>query len=104
MKIIMGSHLTNAASLSNDWGPPLSASAKFSPGMSGSPIFDDERIYVHGVVSKGWEDENGLTEFGYGSMLAPSMGLAIGPLEGKSLLDLLAAGAEGMPSLSIPDA
>jgi predicted restriction endonuclease len=23
MKIIMGSHLTNAASLSNDWGPPL---------------------------------------------------------------------------------
>ena len=23
MKIIMGSHLTNAAKLSNDWGPPL---------------------------------------------------------------------------------
>jgi len=25
MKIIMGSHLTNAAKLSNDWGPPLSS-------------------------------------------------------------------------------
>jgi hypothetical protein len=23
VKIIMGSHLTNAAKLSNDWGPPL---------------------------------------------------------------------------------
>jgi hypothetical protein len=23
MKITMGSHLTNAANLSNDWGPPL---------------------------------------------------------------------------------
>jgi hypothetical protein len=23
MKITMGSHLTNAAKLSNDWGPPL---------------------------------------------------------------------------------
>ncbi len=26
MKIIMGSHLTNAAKLSNDWGPPLTSS------------------------------------------------------------------------------
>lgn len=85
-------------------GACFSASAKFAPGMSGSPIFDDERIYVHGVVSKGWEDENGLMEFGFGSMLAPSMGLAIEPLEGKSLIELLAADGEGMPKLSIPDA
>ncbi len=85
-------------------GPCFAASAKFPPGMSGSPIFDDERIYVHGVVSKGWEDENGLKEFGFGSMLAPSMGLAIEPMEGKSLIELLAADGEGMPKLSIPDA
>jgi hypothetical protein len=84
-------------------GPCFSASAKYAPGMSGSPIFDDERIYVHGVVSKGWEDEDGLMEFGSGSMLAPSMGLAIEQLEGKSLIELLAAGGEGMPKLSIPD-
>jgi len=68
-------------------GPCFSVSAKFSPGMSSSPIFDDERIYVHGVVSKGWEDENGLMDFGYGSMLAPSLGLAIKRLEGKSLTE-----------------
>src|SRR5690606_6164544 len=53
-------------------GPCFSASMKFPPGMSGSPIFDDERIYVHGVVSKGWEGSDGLEALGYGSMLAPS--------------------------------
>ena len=72
--------------------------------MSGSPIFDDERIYVHGVVSKGWEDENGQTEFGFGSMLAPSMGLAIESLQGKSLSKLLATGAEGIPKAVIAGA
>ena len=30
METIMGSHLTNAAKLSNDWGPP-------QPSCSGSP-------------------------------------------------------------------
>ena len=85
-------------------GPCFSASAKYSPGMSGSPIFDDERIYVHGVVSKGWEDENGQTEFGFGSMLAPSMGLAIESLQGKSLSKLLATGAEGIPKAVIAGA
>ena len=30
MKISMGSHLTNAAKLSNDWGPPLIAGTKWS--------------------------------------------------------------------------
>lgn len=39
-------------------GACFSASFKLPGGMSGSPIFDDERIYVHGVVSKGWEDED----------------------------------------------
>ncbi len=35
MKITMGSHLTNAAKLSNDWGPPLS-SAKWLSLMIGA--------------------------------------------------------------------
>ena len=29
MKSIMGSHLTNAAKLSNDWGPPLPLGPRF---------------------------------------------------------------------------
>ena len=72
--------------------------------MSGSPIFDDERIYVHGVVSKGWEDGNGLMHYGFGSMLAPSMHLPIQAMNGKSLLEVLASSEHGMPRLSMPGA
>jgi hypothetical protein len=85
-------------------GACFSASLKLPGGMSGSPIFDDERIYVHGVVSKGLEDENGPIDLGYGSMLANSLALPIVPLEGKSLLDLMTAGGYGIPRMSIPDA
>jgi hypothetical protein len=52
-------------------GPCFSFEAKIPGGMSGGPIFDREGIYVHGVVSKGWEDEAGPTRFSFGSMLAP---------------------------------
>ena len=85
-------------------GPCFSASLKLPGGMSGSPIFDDEHIYVHAVVSRGLEDENGPTDFGYGSMLANSLVLPIGHLKGKSLLDLMTAGSEGIPQIRIPGA
>ena len=38
-------------------GPCFSIGAEYPGGMSGSPILDDERIYVHGIVSKGWNDK-----------------------------------------------
>ncbi|MFQ5626280.1 MAG: hypothetical protein ACE5FM_06455, partial [Methyloligellaceae bacterium] len=85
-------------------GACFSASLLLTPGMSGSPIFDDERIYVHGVVSRGWEDENGPTDFGFGSMLGPSLGLPIAPLGNRSLLDFMSFDEHGMPKLSVPDA
>lgn len=85
-------------------GPCFSADLRLPAGMSGSPIFDDEGIYVHGVVSKGWEDENGPINFGYGSMLAPSLDLPIRTLGEKSLLDLFKLNEHGIPKLSIPDA
>ena len=85
-------------------GACFSASLKLPAGMSGSPIFDDERIYVHGVVSKGWEDENGPTDFGFGSMLAHSLALPIKPLSNRTLLELQKSNDHGMPKLSIPDA
>lgn len=85
-------------------GPCFSASSKILPGMSGSPIFDDERIYVHGVVSKGWQDESGISAFGYGSMIANSLELPISSLDGKSLLNLSKEDYFGIPKLFIAGA
>jgi len=85
-------------------GPCFSASLTLPPGMSGSPIFDDERIYVHGVVSSGLQDEHGPTDLGYGSMLTPSLGIPLKFMQDKTLVDLLREGGQGMPRLSIADA
>ena len=85
-------------------GACFSASILLPAGMSGSPIFDDERIYVHGVASKGWEDKNGPIDFGYGSMLAHSLMRPIKPLNNQSLLDLHSSNDHGMANLSVPGA
>jgi hypothetical protein len=82
----------------------FSASLKLPGEVSGSPIFDDQHIYVHGVVSKGLEDEGGPSDFGFGSMLANSLALPIRPLAGRSLLDLMKSGGDGIPRMCIPDA
>lgn len=84
-------------------GACFSAALQLPAGMSGSPIFDDEGIYVHGVVSKGWVDESGVAKFGYGSMLAHSLQLPIKPLGNKSLLELHKADEHGFPKLRVPD-
>jgi hypothetical protein len=77
-------------------GPCFSFSAKIPAGMSGGPIFDREGIYVHGVISKGWENESGQENFSFGSMLRPSMGLPISYMNGLSLDDLQKQGKEGI--------
>lgn len=83
-------------------GACFSASLKLPAGMSGSPIFDDERVYVHGVVSKGWVDKDGPANLGFGSMLAYSLGLPIKPLGNRTLLDLQKSDYHGFPKLSVP--
>jgi Trypsin-like peptidase domain len=83
-------------------GPCFSAALRLPGGMSGSPIFDDEGVYVHGVVSKGWIDENGVAPLGYGSMIAPSLGLPIRPLGNKTLLELHDSVEHGFPKLKGP--
>jgi S1-C subfamily serine protease len=83
-------------------GPCFSFEAKISGGMSGSPIFDREGIYVHGVVSKGLEGSAGPERLSFGSMLGPSMALPIARMNNKSLLQLLTEGNEGMAILSGP--
>jgi hypothetical protein len=71
--------------------------------MSGGPIFDGEGIYVHGVVSKGWEDEAGPMKLSFGSMLAPSLHLPIARMNEASLVDLLRKQSEGMGIVRGPD-
>lgn len=83
-------------------GACFSAALQLPAGMSGSPIFDDEGIYVHGVVSKGWVDESGPARFGYGSMLAHSLRLPIKSLGNKTLLELNESEDHGFPKLSGP--
>jgi hypothetical protein len=77
-------------------GPCFSASLPLPPGMSGSPIFDHEGIYVHGVASMGLSDSGGPTDHGYGSMLAHAIQLPISALEESSLADIMRARTDGM--------
>ena len=84
-------------------GPCFSFAAKILGGMSGGPIFDREGVYVHGVVSKGWEDERGPSQYSFGSMLRPSMGLPISRMNGASLDMIQASSTEGMGILRGPD-
>lgn len=80
-------------------GPCFSFGAKIPGGMSGGPIFDKEGAYVHGVISKGWENEEGLENFSFGSMLRPSMGIPIARMGGKSLDEMQKGQIEGIAIL-----
>lgn len=83
-------------------GPCFSAALRLPPGMSGSPIFDDEGIYVHGVVSTGWDLGADAEPLGFGSMLAGSLEVPIGPLDNKTLTELHSMDEHGFPKLSGP--
>jgi hypothetical protein len=83
-------------------GPCFAFEARIPAGMSGGPILDREGIYVHGIVSKGWEDASGPTKFSFGSMLRPSMRLPISQMNNLTLEQLLASNDEGMPKVSAP--
>jgi hypothetical protein len=83
-------------------GPCFSAALRLPHGMSGSPIFDDEGVYVHGVVSTGWELGPDAEPLGFGSMLAPSLEVPIGPLNDRTLTELHSMDEHGFPKLSGP--
>lgn len=69
---------------------------KLLGGMSGSLIFDDENIYVYGVVSSGWEDEIGLIKYGYGLMFVYFMSLFILLFNNFFFFDVIKLGEYGM--------
>lgn len=64
--------------------------------MSGGPILVGSGILTKGIVSRSWQDENHAS----GCLIGPIMGW---PLEiGKSLLDLMNDGNEGMAKVQGP--
>lgn len=84
-------------------GACFSAELELPGGMSGSPIFDHEGVYVHGVVSSGLIVESGIAPHGYGSMLAHSMHVPIRAMDGRTLSQLHQELAHGFTKLQGPD-
>lgn len=71
-------------------GPCFEFDAKIPGKMSGSPILVGSGILTKGVVSRSWQGEN----LASGCLIAPIMGLKL--QMGKSILELIATGNEGI--------
>jgi hypothetical protein len=78
-------------------GPCFDFAAKIPGKMSGGPIFGADGAVVRGVVSRSFSGEN----HGYGAMLGPVMGLALG--ERGTLKALMYSGTEGIARIQGPD-
>ena len=83
-------------------GACFAASLRLPAGMSGSPIFDHEGVYVHGVVSMGLVAADGVAPLGYGSMLDHSWHVPIRAMENKTLGELHSELEHGFAKLSGP--
>jgi len=75
-------------------GPCFDYQAKIPGKMSGAPIIGAGGIVVRGVVSKSYSGET----FATGAMLGPVMHYPLA--NGRTLIDLMKDGAEGMPLLN----
>jgi trypsin-like peptidase len=96
---VLDHYADNLSSLSAPTpGACFTASLLLPSGMSGSPIFDDEGIYVHGVVSRAAEGE----PFGYGTMLAECLSVPIPWKENRSILQLMSDPNEGIIKFTLP--
>lgn len=71
-------------------GPNFEFNAKIPGKMSGSPILVGGGIITKGVVSRSWQNEKHAS----GCLIAPMMSLPL--IGGKSLLDLINSGNEGI--------
>jgi hypothetical protein len=74
-------------------GPCFEFDAKIPGKMSGAPILVGSGIITKGVVSRSWQDEKRAS----GGLIAPMMGLPL--TNGKSLLQILREGNEGMAQI-----
>lgn len=75
-------------------GPCFEFDAKIPGKMSGAPILVGSGIITKGVVSRSWQDENRAS----GGLIAPMMGLGLA--NGKSLLQIVQDGSEGMARIT----
>jgi hypothetical protein len=71
-------------------GPCFDFDARIPGKMSGSPILVGSGILTKGVVSRSWQGEN----LASGGLIAPILGLKL--VSGKSLLELIGGGTEGI--------
>src|ERR1700733_3658996 len=71
-------------------GPNFEFDARVPGKMSGSPILVGGGILTKGLVSRSWQGEKLAT----GCLIAPTMSLPL--VHGKSLLDLINGGNEGI--------
>lgn len=84
-------------------GPCFQFEAKMASGMSGSPVFDAEGIYVHGLASSIWQGENGsLQNDSYCSMIAPICEVPLRALGGRSIYQMLNDQRGGMVKIFAP--
>lgn len=71
-------------------GPNFEFDAKIPGKMSGSPILVGEGVLAKGVVSRSWQNEKHAS----GCLVASAMGLPV--MNGKSVLDMMKSGEEGI--------
>jgi hypothetical protein len=73
-------------------GPCFEFDARIPGKMSGAPILVGSGIITKGVVSRSWQDEKRAS----GGLIAPMMGLSLSAANGRSLLQIMQDGKEGM--------
>lgn len=73
-------------------GPCFEFDASIPGKMSGAPILVGSGILTKGVVSRSWQGER----LASGCLIAPIMGLPLDRYDGKSLVDLMKQGNEGI--------
>lgn len=76
-------------------GPCFDFDAKILGKMSGSPILVGSGILTKGVVSRSWQGE----KLASGCLIAPIMSLPLGQADGKSLVQLMKDGTEGIAEM-----
>jgi len=83
-------------------GPCFEMNAHLPSGMSGSPIFDDERIYVHGVASSSYDLENTSQVTSYGTILSLALQTPLRIFGNRSFYEKMKDPSSGIVKMHAP--
>lgn len=83
-------------------GPCFEMNARLTSGMSGSPIFDDERIYVHGVASSSYDLENVSQVTSYGTILSLALQTPLRIFGNRSFYERMKDPNSGIANIHAP--